>query len=121
MKNEKRVIDQYLREVSVNLNCPKSVKSVFMAELRENILSFHSQHQEISKDKLYAEFGIPEEISDGFFNRSDYKLFLDKAKKKIIHWKAASLLAIVLSVLTIALLILIVQDMSSTIYVSTPY
>lgn len=92
----KKIINSYLKEVSANLNCKKSLKSVFIKELKSDIENYAKSTVSVTKDDLYNEFGTPEEISNSLFDRHDYDVLLKKAKRKALAWK---LIAIILFIL----------------------
>ena len=121
MRDKDIVIRQYLKEVGGKLGCPKPVKTAFLSELKESILIFQSQNPELTKETLYSEFGTPEEISAGFFDRDDYEEFFLKTKKKVFLWKLTILITSVVLLFTIVLLVLTAWDAAGTIVVSNPY
>ncbi len=79
----KKVINSYLREVSSNLYCKKSLKSVFIQELKSDIENYTDSSVLVKKEDLYHEFGTPEEIANSLFDRNDYNLLLKRAKIKV--------------------------------------
>lgn len=109
-KENSEVMRQYLKELSEKLNCPKSVKSVFISELTGDIEEFAEDRGEITIADLYKEFGSPQDISDGFYDREDYKDLLEKAKKKLFKWRVCSAVAFVFTVILIALLIYMLKE-----------
>lgn len=125
MNHEKKVIRQYLKEVKKELNCSMSVKSVFLKDLKEEIAFSRTQGLTITGESLRAEFGSPEEISASFYNRSDYKELLAKAKKKLFFWRISAGIAIFTAVLfgaaIIFFLVHVFPMMSGGITVTRPY
>lgn len=85
-KNNK-IINSYLKEVSAKLNCQKSLKAVFIKELKSDIENYADSVGLSMKDDLYREFGTPEEIANSLFDRHDYDVLLKKAKRKALAWK----------------------------------
>lgn len=121
MRKNDHIIKQYLKEVSAELNCPKSVKSVYASELRNDILNYFSNNDSVSIDDLYDNFGTPESIADGFFDKSDYKRLLKKAKKKSLYWKLVVVGLVIICIAIIFLLICIVQNSAGNITVTNSY
>lgn len=120
MKTENNLIRQYLNEVGIRLDCPKPVKKIFLKELHENITLFQAQQSELTKETLYSQFGTPEEIATGFFDRQDFESLLRKTKKRVLCWKVVGILACAVLLLIILYLIHILQETSLTIHVTNP-
>ncbi len=97
----KTIVRKYLKEIRNRLVCQKSLQTVFLRELKERIQLFQSSDQEITEEILYEEFGSPDDIAAGFFNREDYKELLQKARKRAILWKIA---CVVITILLLALI-----------------
>ena len=76
----KKIINSYLKEIYANLNCKKSLKAVFIKELKSDIENYADSVGLSIKDDLYREFGTPEEIANSLFDRHDYDVLLKKAK-----------------------------------------
>ena len=115
-RESKHAIKQYLKEVQKKLTCPLSVKSVFLGELKSNLLEYAEGKENITAEALCANFGDPKEIVDGFLERSDYQELLKKAKKKLQLWRVFSAVLAVLIVLTILYLIKVCYDLSGTMH-----
>lgn len=124
MKKNNRVVKQYLKEVSDGLDCPRSVKSVFISEFKSDIFNY-AANDIVDMDDLYDKFGTPESIADGFCDKNDYKLLLKKAKKRSFVMKLifAVLIIILLAVIIFAALIIkdAIADINGTIIISEPY
>lgn len=118
MNNEKKVTRQYLKEVKARLNCPMSVKSIFLKDLKEEIAASCTQNQAITRESLYAKFGSPDEISGGFYSRGDYEELLVKAKKNLFFWRIATGIIAILLALTIIFLIHVIQEASVEIHIT---
>lgn len=111
-------IKQYLKEVSAKLSCPKGVKSVFLRQLKSDILNCSETNTTISVDELYSQFGTPEEIAAGFFDRDDYSAMLKKAKKRAAIWMCISVILTVLLVIAVCLIFKICFDLGGTAAIS---
>lgn len=97
----KIIVRMYLKEIRKRLVCQKSLKTVFLRELKERIQLFQSSDREITEEILYEEFDSPDDIAAGFFNREDYNELLQKARKRAILWKIA---CVVITILLLALI-----------------
>ena len=119
--NPKKIIRSYLSKVSEKLVCPKSLKAAFLSDLRERIQLFQSPDRELTLEVLCEEFGSPEEIAAGFFNREDYEELLNKAKIRVVRWKIICALVVVLLLVLFIFTVLFIHDSAGTIYVSDFY
>lgn len=113
-------IKQYLKEVSATLSCPKGVKSVFLRQLKSDILAFADNSTVITVDELYRQFGTPEEIAAGFFDRDDYSAMLKKAKRRANIWMCLSIVATVLFIVTVIMIIEMSTIYGGDVTVSNP-
>ena len=114
-------IKQYLQEVSAMLCCPKGVKSVFLRQLKGEILDFMETNTTITVDELYNRFGTPEEIAAGFFDRDDYSAMLKKAKRRSKIWMGFCIVLAILLIVSSCYFIDAIKNMSGTIEFSDPY
>lgn len=112
---------RYLSEVGDKLSCPKPLKNTFLGELRERIDFFQSPDREVTMEALCEEFGTPEEIADGFFNREYYEELLRKTKTKAFRWKIVSALVTVILLVAIVFIVSVIRDSAGTITVTKPY
>lgn len=117
MKKNKHIIQQYLKEITAALNCPKSVKAVYASDLKNDILNYLSDNDSdsISINELYDKFGTPEDIADGFYDKNDYKLLLKKAKRRAALWMFVSIFAIIFVVLIIMVVLYASNELSNVI------
>ncbi len=114
-------IKQYLREVSAKLSCPKGVKSVFLRQLKGEILAFADNSTTITVDELYSQFGTPEEIAAGFFDRDDYSAMLKKAKRRAVIWMCASIILAILLIFATYMIVQMLSDLGGTVIVGNNY
>ena len=115
------IIRRYLSEVGDKLSCPKPLKATFLGELREGIDSFRSSDREVTMEALCEEFGSPEEIADGFFNREDYEELLRKTKTKVVRWKIVSALVTVILLVAVVYIVYVIREFDGTYIVTNPY
>lgn len=114
-------IKQYLKEVSAKLSYPKGVKSVFLRQLKGDILAFAENNTTITVDELYSHFGTPEEIAAGFFDRDDYSAMLKKAKRRGVIWMCVGIGTTVLLCTAIIMIIAMYGSMGGTVDVGNSY
>ena len=100
-----KLIKIYLKDVSSKLTCPRSVRSVFISELKNEIEDLIKEKRDLTYEMLCERYGSPDEIANGFYDRSDYSRLLQKAKKKAKRWKILCIIAAILLVLAIGLII----------------
>lgn len=117
---KKTIIQQYVSEVKNTLVCSNSLKVTFLNDLKERIRSFQSPDREITREALCAEFGSPEEIAAGFFDREDYKDLLHSAKIRSIRWRTVSILTAILLLLSILFTICVIKESAGTVTVTNP-
>lgn len=116
-------IKAYLKEVTANLDCPRSVRSVFRSELRSDIEDFAKDKPDLTVETLCEQFGSPDALSAEFIARSDYGELLQKAKKKAKKWRILCIVAAVLLVLAISMIVYfyyVIDEYAGTIHVSNP-
>lgn len=119
-KRNDLIIQQYLKEVSPNINCPKRTKKFFLRELKDVLTSYADENADLSTDKLHKEFGTPEEFARGLLDRKDYADLLKKATRKMRIWRWVSIGLIVLIVLCILWISYIMTTYSGTVTVTNP-
>ena len=100
-----KLIKIYLKDVSSKLTCPRSVRSVFISELKNEIEDLIKEKRDLTYEMLCERYGSPDEIANGFYDRSDYSKLLQKAKKRAKRWKILCIIAAILLVLAIGLII----------------
>ncbi|MDD4493142.1 MAG: hypothetical protein PHV32_02125 [Eubacteriales bacterium] len=125
MKPEsKETINTYVKAIEKDLKCSKALSSIFRKTFREQLYDFAEQcavHGEsITYERLSERFGLPNEVADSFFSRSDYGELLKKEKKKTLIWKCAVFVGIVLLIVIVAVFILYIQKASGKITVTGP-
>lgn len=113
-------IKQYLKEVSAKLSCPKGVKAIFLRQLKSEIIAFADNNTTITVDELYRQFGTPEEIADGFFDRDDYSTMLKKAKKHAAFWMVLCVVLTVILIVFLCYFAYVIKNMSGTFEYSAP-
>lgn len=119
--DKNKISRRYLDEVGDKLNCPKPLKATFLRELRERIDFFSSSDREVTMEALYNEFGSPEEIANGFFNRADYEELLRKTKTRVVLWKIVSALITVILLAAIIFIVSVIRESAGTVTVTNPY
>lgn len=119
--NPKKIIRSYLSKVSEKLVCPKSLKAAFLSDLRERIQLFQSPDRELTLEVLCEEFGSPEEIAAGFFNREDYEELLNKAKIRVVRWKVVCALVTVVLLVLFVFTVLAIHNSAGIYTVTNPY
>ena len=72
-------------------------------------------------EDLIREFGSPEVIDNGFFDRDDYSMMLKKAKKRATFWMVTAIVLAVIFAVFVCYFTEVVKSMSGTAEISEPY
>lgn len=93
----KEIINTYVKAIEKDLKCSKALSSIFRKTFREQLYNFAEQcatHGEsITYERLSERFGLPNEVADSFFSRSDYGELLKKERRKCLFGSALLSLA----------------------------
>ncbi len=119
-KTNDLIIQQYLKEVSPNINCSKRTKKFFLRELRDVLISYADENADLSIDKLNREFGTPEEFARGLLDRKDYADLLKKANRKMRIWKWISIGLVALIIFCIFWIVDLMVTYGGTVTVTNP-
>lgn len=108
-RNNKNVVNSYLRHIKTALLCPSSMKKAILNDVNERIAELEKQHPLLTPDDLYKEIGTPDEIAQGFESRLEIGNIKKNARKltrtKILCW-----ILIILMVLTIIITAIIIKS-----------
>lgn len=122
--SSKEIINTYVKAIEKDLKCSKALSYIFRNTLRAQLYDFAEQcatHGEsITYERLSERFGLPNEVADSFFSRSDYGELLKKAKKKTLIWKCAAYIGIVSLIVIVVVFILYIQKASGKITITGP-
>ena len=75
------VIREYLKALNKVLICKRAVKRAILDEIRMQIGEVEQRFPTLTKEDLYREIGLPEEVARGFESREDMGVIREKAKK----------------------------------------
>ena len=101
MSRINKEIDEYIAEIKKNLICSSSQKNTIINDLRNNIVNFVEENDIDDINKVYAQFGTPEEIA----NQSISDTEPQKIKKNYKHHRVI-IIGVVFAVLIIAIVII---------------
>ena len=101
MSRINKEIDEYIAEIKKNLICSSSQKNTIINDLRESIVNFVEENNIDDINKVYAQFGTPEEIA----NQSISDTEPQKIKKNYKHHRVI-IVGVVVAVLIIAIVII---------------
>lgn len=101
MSRINKEIDEYIAEIKKNLICSSSQKSTIINDLRNSIVNFVEENDIDDINKVYAQFGTPEEIA----NQSISDTEPQKIKKNYKHHRVI-IIGVVVAVLIIAIVII---------------
>ena len=75
------VIREYLQALNKVLICKRAVKRAILDEIRMQISELEQRFPTLTREDLYREIGLPEEVVRGFESREDMGVIREKAKK----------------------------------------
>lgn len=101
MSRINKEIDEYIEEIKKNLICSSSQKNTIINDLRNSIVNFVEENDIDDINKVYAQFGTPEEIA----NQSISDTEPQKIKKNYKHHRVI-IIGVVVAVLIIAIVII---------------
>lgn len=101
MSRINKEIDEYIAEIKKNLICSSSQKNTIINDLRNSIVNFVEENNIDDINKVYAQFGTPEEIA----NQSISDTEPQKIKKNYKHHRVI-IIGVVVAVLIIAIVII---------------
>ena len=101
MSRINKEIDEYIAEIKKNLICCSSQKNTIINDLRNSIVNFVEENDIDDINKVYAQFGTPEEIA----NQSISDTEPQKIKKNYKHHRVI-IVGVVVAVLIIAIVII---------------
>ena len=109
MKQNKKIIALYLRQLRAALVCPNSIKKAFLIEIRRQIAELESQNPVLSMEDLHREIGSPDEIARSFENREDLDRLKAKAKKYTLI-KIICGVCLAIALIAVAVTVIVVQS-----------
>lgn len=101
MSRINKEIDEYIAVIKKNLICSSSQKNTIINDLRNSIVNFVEENDIDDINKVYAQFGAPEEIA----NQSISDTEPQKIKKNYKHHRVI-IIGVVFAVLIIAIVII---------------
>lgn len=101
MSRINKEIDEYIAEIKKNLICSSPQKNTIINDLRNSIVNFVEENDIDDINKVYAQFGTPEEIA----NQSISDTEPQKIKKNYKHHRVI-IIGVVVAVLIIAIVII---------------
>ena len=94
-------IDEYIAEIKKNLICSSSQKNTIINDLRESVINFVEENGIDNIDKVYAQFGAPQDIADQSISDTEPQ----KIKKTYNHHRVI-IIGVVAAVLIVAAVII---------------
>lgn len=101
MSRINKEIDEYIAEIKKILICSSSQKNTIINDLRNSIVNFVEENDIDDINKVYAQFGAPEEIA----NQSISDTEPQKIKKNYKHHRVI-IIGVVVAVLIITIVII---------------
>lgn len=101
MSKINKEFDEYIAEIRKNLICSSSQKNAIICDLQKSVINFVEENDIDDINKVYAQFGTPEEIA----NQSISDTEPQKIKKNYKHHRVI-IIGVVVAVLIIAIVII---------------
>ena len=99
MKKKNPVIRTYLCRAAASAKCPRRMKRILLAELRQRLAAF--RYSDCTMEELCAEFGAPEEIAEDFLKEESILLLTLRTRllrrTNVILWVIVSILGLFLA------------------------
>ena len=96
-RNNKKVINAFIRQLNTALVCPRGMKKAFINSVKHQVAELENQIQLLTAEDLRREIGSPDEIARGFESMADLETLREKARKykktRTICWIALALTA----------------------------
>ena len=108
-RNNKRIIDSYLKQLKASLLCSASMKKAFINEVKQQITELENQMPVLTMEDLHRKIGSPEEIARGFESREDIEKLKIKARK-YTRTKIICCITLVLAIVAIAVSVIFIKS-----------
>lgn len=79
----KKAVDKYIKAVKANLICDYKTQKKFIGDLKSDIFNYINDNSVDDMNKVYEQFGAPEDIAKSFFANIDTR----QIKRKINVFK----------------------------------
>lgn len=112
-RTDKAVAESYLREVSQRLDCERTLKRAFLAELRRQIASLSDGGVALSPTLLAETFGSPDAIALSYRTREDFRELLEQTRGQARRFRVAALSAIAVLLLALGFMFYLFQEARS--------
>lgn len=92
----KKEINQYIKEIKLNIICDFKTRKKFISDLKNSIYDFVECENIFSIDGVYNHFGTPRQIAKEFFLNLDFRKIKRKLNftKGVIVGAAAALIGV---------------------------
>ena len=112
------LVNEYLKEVSDGLVCPKARKKYVLDELETLIDDFVRDNPGCGIEDLLGEFGTPEKFREGLETDGEYAELYEKAKKKTRIMTVVSVLLALLLIFAIISIVIIIRELGGHVTIS---
>ena len=101
-KELKKDINQYIKEIKLNIICDFKTRKKFISDLKISIYDFVECENIFSVDEVYRHFGTPQQIAKEFFLGLNFR----KIKRKMNYTKGV-IVGTVVSLIGVAVVLMI--------------
>ena len=109
MKTNRKVINQYLKDVGENTVCKKHQKKFYLNEIKNVLISYAENKPELTYEDLEKEFGSPKDFADRLSEKEEFPRLLKKANIKAVLWAVFLIFCIAVLVFVIVLLYTMIE------------
>lgn len=111
MGENRRTIERYIRKIGKELQESPAKKWAIKAELREILYDTYGTSEHLTEEMLYEEFGLPEEVAMGYYEKTD----VSKLKKRTGKYTVIAAGVCVLAVLAVAFTVYLIVKTKETV------
>lgn len=108
-RNNKNVVNSYLKHLKTALLCPSGMKKNILNDVKDRVVELEKQYPILTTDDLYKEIGTPDEIAKGFESTLEIGN-IKKSARKLHRIKLLCWILFILMVLAIIITVIIIKS-----------
>ena len=114
-KEMNRALNSYYRDIDNALVCGGREKREIVANIRNSVACYLSEHHEASIDDIYENFGSAKDVADEYYNNEEAAVIRVKIKRsRVIVLSVVIALILALLIYIAAIVTALVSEMKST-------
>ena len=107
-KELKKDINQYIKEIKLNIICDFKTRKKFISDLKNSIYDFVEDENIFSIDDVYHHFGTPQQIAKEFFLNLNFR----KIKRKLNFTKGV-IIGAAIALISVAIELIILSSLEA--------